>query len=396
MTSTVRDFFRLEAAGGIVLVLAAAAAMAVANSPLLPAYSALVDMPFGVRLAEWSLDKPLLLWINDGLMAVFFLLIGLEIKREMRGGALSDPRQVALPLAAAAGGMAVPAAIYCLFNWSDATALRGWAIPAATDIAFALGVLALLGSRVPIGAKLFLTAVAVFDDLGAIAIIAAFYTADLALPALALAVLALFTLAAMNRAGVASLGPYLVVGALLWLCVLESGVHATLAGVATALAVPRSARGAAPDAPGPLAILEHRLQPWVAFGILPIFAFANAGVSLDGAGLASLGHPITLGVAAGLVFGKAIGVFGVTWLMLRAGLAPLPEGTDTGILFGVALICGIGFTMSLFIGMLAFPGPEQAAALRLGVIGGSLVAATLGATWLAVRLRHATLPPKFQ
>ncbi len=394
--STIRAFFRLEAAGGIVLFLAAAVAMAVANSPLLPAYSALVDLPFGVRLAEWSLDKPLLHWINDGLMAVFFLVVGLEIKREMRGGALSDPRQVALPLAAAAGGMAMPALIYCLFNWGDAEAMRGWAIPAATDIAFALGVLALLGSRVPIGAKLFLTAVAVFDDLGAIVIIAAFYTVDLSLPALGLAVVALLTLAAMNRAGVASLGAYLFVGAMLWLCVLESGVHATLAGVATALAIPQSARDAAPDAPGPLAILEHRLQPWVAFGILPVFAFANAGVPLEGVSFASLAEPIRLGISSGLVLGKAIGVFGVSWLMVRTGLAPLPEGTSVGVLFGVALLCGIGFTMSLFIGTLAFPGPEHATALRLGVIGGSIVAAVLGSTWLALQLRRVPLPPEVQ
>jgi NhaA family Na+:H+ antiporter len=218
----------------------------------------------------------------------------------------------------------------------------------------------------------------------------------LSVPALGIALIALLTLAAMNRSGVAGIGPYLVVGALLWLCVLESGVHATLAGVATALAIPLAARGAAPDTPGPLATLEHRLRPWVAFGILPVFAFANAGVPLEGVGFASLGEPIRLGISSGLVLGKAIGVFGVSWLMVRTGLVPLPKGTSLGVLFGVALLCGIGFTMSLFIGTLAFPGPEHARSVRLGVIGGSIVAATLGATWLALRLRHAPLPSEVQ
>ena len=383
MAGALRRFLAHESAGGVLLFAAAVAAMLVANSPLLPMYAALLEVPFGVRLGAWALEKPVLLWINDGLMAVFFLQVGLEIKRETRVGALAQPGRLALPAAAALGGMVVPAGIYVLCNHGDAVALRGWAIPAATDIAFALGVLSLLGTRVPAIAKTFLLAVAVIDDLGAIAIIALFYTAELSLPALALGGVALIALLVLNLAGVTRIAGYLLVGALLWLCVLKSGVHATLAGVAVALAIPLRGRNA--DSPGPLGVLEHALHPWVAFGILPIFAFANAGVPLGEIGPRLLLDPITVGITLGLALGKPIGVFGTAWLLLRARGRGLAEGIELSVLLGVAMLCGIGFTMSLFIGTLALPTAGQAAALRLGVIIGSILSAGAGLAWLRVR-----------
>ena len=389
MSDALRRFLQLESAGGICLFLAAAAAVLAANSPAVAVYDSLLGLPMSVRIGAFAIDKPLLLWINDGLMAVFFLLVGLELKREIVAGELSRPSQVALPGAAAIGGMAAPAAIYAAFNFGDPATLRGWAIPSATDIAFALGVLALLGPRVPVGAKLFLTAVAVFDDLGAIIIIALFYGEQLAGPPLLLAGAAVAVLVLLNLLRVGRIAAYMVVGCLLWVCVLKSGVHATLAGVITGLAVPIGAR----DEATPLASLEHALHPWVAFLILPVFAFANAGVSFAGIGGDALLHPVTLGIATGLLAGKAVGVFGAAWLLIRTGLARVPEGADLPVLFGVALLCGIGFTMSLFIGTLAFPDPGYAAPLRLGVIGGSLLAACLGLGWLAWALRaHSPAP----
>jgi len=374
----IREFLALEAAGGILLALAAAAAMALANSPLERWYGAFLGTPVEVRAGAFEIAKPLLLWINDGLMAVFFFLVGLELKREVQEGELSRPSQIALPAVAAAGGMAAPAAIYAALNWGNPVTLPGWAIPAATDIAFALGVLSLLGARVPASLKVFLLTLAILDDLGAIVIIALFYTANLAPPSLGVAAAALAALAGLNRAGVQRIAPYLLVGLVLWASVLKSGVHATLAGAALALFIPpRQARR-----------LEHDLHPPVAYGILPLFAFANAGVSLQGVSLASLLEPVPLGIAAGLVLGKLAGVFAASFAMIRLGGASLPEGAGWGGLFGVSLLCGIGFTMSLFIAGLAFEGADAAymAQARLGILLGSLASAAAGYALLRVVL----------
>jgi Na+:H+ antiporter, NhaA family len=385
--SMLREFFRLEAAGGIVLMLAALCALVVVNLPVAPLYDALLALPAEVRIGALSVAKPLLLWINDGLMAVFFLLVGLEIKREMLRGELASREQIMLPGLCAAGGMAVPALIYAAFNSGDAQALRGWAIPAATDIAFALGVLSLLGSRVPLGLKVFLTAVAVLDDLGAIIVIALFYTDNLSLASLALAAFFIAVLAGLNLAGVRKLAPYLLVGLALWVCVLKSGVHATLAGVIVGLTIPL--RGGAEDEETPLERLEHALHPWVAFAILPVFAFANAGVPLAGLTLSALTERASLGIAAGLFIGKQIGILGAAWLAVRLGIARLPEGADWRSMHAIAVLCGIGFTMSLFIGTLAFDTTEEIVRVRIGVLLGSIVAAILGYALLAMALRGA-------
>ncbi|HYD98067.1 MAG TPA: Na+/H+ antiporter NhaA [Alphaproteobacteria bacterium] len=381
-----REFLRLEAAGGLVMLAASAVALIVANSPLLAAYESFLALPVGITVGPLALNKTLLLFVNDALMAVFFLLVGLEIKREILEGELSTPALAALPGVAAIGGMAVPALIYVGVNWAHPENLAGWAIPAATDIAFALVVLQLCGARVPLALKVLLTAIAVFDDLGAIVIIALFYTAQLSLPALALAAGAVAGLALLNLTGVRRVAPYVIVGVFLWVCVLKSGVHATLAGVVLALAIPM--RGGGPDeAETPLARMEHALHPWVAFMILPLFGFANAGVSFAGMTLDSALQPVTLGIALGLLAGKTIGIFGALWLAVRSGLAPRPPGTTWPQLLALAVLCGIGFTMSLFIGNLAFPAPEMAAPVRLGVIGGSVAAAVIG--FAAMRLAVA-------
>ncbi|MBL8525799.1 MAG: Na+/H+ antiporter NhaA [Betaproteobacteria bacterium] len=374
-------FFKLESAAGLLLMASAALAFIVSNSPLAGAYASLLDMPGQVRLGPLNIAKPLLLWINDFWMAIFFLLVGLEIKRELLEGSLASRESLVLPCVGALGGMLLPALIYAAFNWGDSTGLRGWAIPAATDIAFALGVLALLGSRVPVALKVFLTAVAIVDDLGAIIIIALFYTADLNVLSLALAGVGVLTLVALNRAGVTSVPVYIFVGALLWVCVLKSGVHATLAGVATALAIPM--RGATPDE-SPVRKLEHDLHPLVAYAILPAFAFANAGVSLVGVDARALMQPVTLGIAFGLIVGKAAGVFSFAWLAVKLGWTRLPDGANWKAMFGIAMLCGIGFTMSLFIGTLAWEDEagKYAVAVRLGVLGGSIVSALLGFIWL--------------
>lgn len=378
-----REFFHMEAAGGIVLVIAAALALVVANSGLQPLYQAFLDVHLQISLGNAGLNKPLVLWINDGLMAVFFLLVGLEIKRELVKGELSSLSQALLPGIGAVGGMAMPAAIYVLSTLGTPAYLNGWAIPAATDIAFSLAVLSLLGARVPVSLKILLTAIAIFDDLGAIVIIAVFYTADLSFISLGLAVVALLALLILNLSGVRTMAPYLLVGAVLWVCVLKSGVHATLAGVALAAAIPIK-----PDQHGhsPLHRMEHGLHPWVAFGVLPIFGFANAGVSFAGMGWDAFLHPITVGTALGLVLGKQIGVFGALWLAARFGLAELPIGTTWRQIYGLALLCGIGFTMSLFIGGLAWPTSEYDAPLRLGVLAGSIVSALVGFVVLRVVL----------
>jgi NhaA family Na+:H+ antiporter len=375
--AAIRDFLALESAGGILLAMAALVAMAVANSPLDRAYAAFLDTPVEVRAGMFEIAKPLLLWINDGLMAVFFFLVGLELKREVLEGELSRPSQIALPAVAAAGGMAVPAAIYAALNWGDAVTLRGWAIPAATDIAFALGVLSLLGSRVPNALKIFLLTLAILDDLGAIVIIALFYSVDIAPLSLLIAGCALAALAGLNFRNVQSVTPYLLIGLVLWASVLKSGVHATLAGVALAFFIPRRAAKR----------LEHDLHPAVAYGILPLFAFANAGVSLEGVSSASFLEPVPLGIAAGLVLGKLAGVFVASYLVIRLGAARLPAESWSALL-GVSTLCGVGFTMSLFIAGLAFEGAgtDYIAQARLGIIAGSLAAAFGGYALLRTTL----------
>ncbi len=374
---SLKTFLKLESASGILLMITAVVAMAVANSPAQALYQALFEVPVEVRIGALQIAKPLLLWINDGLMAVFFLLVGLELKREVLEGNLSDPSQIALPAVAALGGMLLPAGIYAFFNWGDPIAIHGWAIPAATDIAFALGVLALVGRGVPVGLKVFLLTLAILDDFGAIAIIAVAYTDQLSTGSLAMAAVAMAVLALLNRCRVLSIAPYILVGVVLWVAVLKSGVHATLAGVALAFFIPMKGQD---EDDSPLRRLEHDLHPAVAFGIVPLFAFANAGVSLEGVTLASAFAPVPLGIAAGLFVGKTVGVFGFAWASIRLGIGRLPEGASWASLFGVAMLCGIGFTMSLFIASLALDqgGPAYEAATRIGILGGSMVSAICG------------------
>jgi NhaA family Na+:H+ antiporter len=372
--SRLQQFLKLEAAGGLVLCAAAALALILANSPLGALYTRFLDLPLALQIDGLILKKPLLLWVDDGLMAVFFMLVGLEIKREIVEGGLASLSSAILPATAALGGMVVPALIYVLCNWADAQALRGWAIPTATDIAFALGVLALLGPRVPPSLKLFLMAVAIIDDLGAIIIIAAFYTAELSLIALALALAGVALLIVLNLSGVARRAPYVLAGTFLWVCVLKSGVHATLAGVVVGLAIPLRAS----DGSSPLGSFEHDLHPWVAFGILPAFAFANAGVRLTDIAPAALLDPVQLGIALGLFLGKQIGIAGAVWMAIRCGLGALPEGADWREIYGLALLGGIGFTMSLFIGTLAFPAEDYEVDIRVAVLLASLSSAICG------------------
>jgi Na+:H+ antiporter, NhaA family len=390
-TDGIADFLKLESAGGLLLVAAAALALICSNSPLRQAYDDLLKIPVEMRFGSFAIAKPLLLWINDGLMAIFFLLVGLEVKREVIEGELSTPAQIVLPVVAGIGGMLVPALIYFIFNRGNGAALNGWAIPTATDIAFALGVLSLLGKRVPVSLKIFLTAVAIADDLGAIVIIALFYTAELSIAMLFLAAVAIAVLFALNFQKVTRIAPYVIVGVILWVFVLKSGVHATLAGVAIAFAVPLKTRNA--EGTAPLHQLEHSLHPWVAFGVLPIFAFANAGVSFAGVTLTALAEPLPLGIAAGLFAGKLIGVFGASAVLIRLGLAKLPEGAGWLQLIGVAALCGVGFTMSLFIGSLAFDGPDYFTPLRLGVIAGSVLSGVTGYLLLRFSSGHSRATP---
>ena len=377
LRSTFTRFFQLEAASGLLLIAAAALALIINNSPLSHYYTAFLDVPVAVQIGALKIAKPSLLWINDGLMALFFLLIGLEVKRELLDGQLSRPSQVILPGAAAIGGMVVPALIYWYINKDFPDAHGGWAIPMATDIAFALGVLALLGKRVPVSLKLFLMTLAIIDDLGAIIVIAVFYSSELSGVSLMLAAACLVVLIAMNRMGVVKIAPYMIVGLILWVCVLKSGVHATLAGVTLAFCIPLRTQNSEPS---PLMGIEHSLHPWVAYGILPLFAFANAGVSLTGVNLHSFTHHVPIGIAAGLLIGKTVGVFGLTWIVIKTGLAALPTGANWGQLFGVAILCGIGFTMSLFVGSLAFvSGSSDYVGMdRMGILTGSILAALIG------------------
>lgn len=386
MFDAIKDFLRLESASGLILIGAAVVAMLIANSPMAHYYELLINVPVVVSVGEFGIDKPFLLWVNDGLMAIFFFLVGLEIKREVLDGELSDLRTVALPGFAAIGGIVLPALIYYWLNQDDPVALQGWAIPAATDIAFALAVLAVLGPRVPLGLKVFLVTVAIFDDLGAILIIAMFYTADLSLAALLTALACLPLLFWFNRRGTTELAPYLLLGLVMWVALLKSGVHATLAGVVLAQFIPLSN----PRDPthSPLRNLEHDLHTAVAFGVLPLFAFVNAGLNLTGVGPDVLLHPVPLGIAAGLVIGKQLGVFGFAWLALRIGIARLPDGVRLRDLYGAAILCGVGFTMSLFIGSLAFEATKVNMLFdeRLGILVGSLVAAVLGYLYLRLVL----------
>ncbi len=374
----VKEFLRLESASGILLLLAAILAMVVENSPADVYYNALLNTKVAIQVGDFQIAKPLLLWINDGLMALFFFLIGLEVKREFLAGEFSEPSRVVLPVFGAIGGMAVPAVIYSAINWGDPVAMRGWAIPSATDIAFALGVLALLGSRIPPALKLFLMTLAIFDDLGAIVIIAVFYTSDLSFLSLSVAMAAIAVLAVLNRRGVLGIAPYVLVGLVLWAAVLKSGVHATLAGVVAALFIPfKKLPG---ESRTQLEILEHDLHPAVAYGILPLFAFANAAIPFDGVSIESILHPVPLGIAAGLFFGNQIGVLGFSWFAIRLGITKMPQDVSWIQLYGAALLCGIGFTMSLFVGSLAFEqgGPDYAMDDRLGILLGSLLSGVAG------------------
>lgn len=385
--SAINNFFRLESASGILLMFAAALAMVLANSPLASSYDLIIATPVQVSVGGLVVAKPLLLWINDGLMAVFFFLVGLELKREVMEGELSQMRKVVLPGFGAIGGMLVPAAIYLAINIGDESALSGWAIPAATDIAFALGILSLLGSRVPVSLKIFLTSLAIFDDIGAIIIIAAFYTAQISFLSLLIAGLCIPLLFALNRLGVTSRTLYLSIGMVIWVAMLKSGVHATLTGVILALFIPMRDKEN-PDA-RPLQEWEHDLHTLVAFVILPIFAFANAGISLAGVGFEQVMHGVPLGITLGLFLGKQIGVFGMCWLAIKLKLTDMPEGMNWISMYGTGILCGIGFTMSLFIGSLAFEstGIDRIFDERLGILIGSLLSGVFGFLLLRFNLK---------
>ena len=378
MLQQVKQFLKMESAGGILLLIFATFAMIFANSPLSELYFDFLEMTVSVQIGLFSIHKPLLMWVNDGFMAVFFILVGLEVKREMLVGALSSYQKAIFPAIGAIGGMVVPALIYALLNLQHPELQSGWAIPMATDIAFAVGVLALLGKRVPFGLKIFLLALAIIDDLGAIVVIAIFFSHDLSATALISAAVAIVVLIAMNRLKVTALCAYLVVGIILWASVLKSGVHATLAGVIIGFCIPLKGK----KGEQPLMDLEHILAPWCSFVILPIFAFSNAGVSLSGMGLNSLTSTLTLGVALGLVVGKTLGVFSFSYLAVKLGIAKLSDGVNLKQIFAVAVLCGIGFTMSMFLAGLAFGGEEAdgkfMSLARLGILIGSSISAVFG------------------
>jgi NhaA family Na+:H+ antiporter len=367
-------FFRHDASGGILLMFAAFAALLVANSTYFPMYDQVLNAQFSVLIDGAGLSKPLILWINDGLMAIFFFLIGLELKREVLEGKLKRPADVILPGLAAVGGMVVPALIYLAFNWGSTETIAGWAIPAATDIAFALGVLALLGTRAPVALKVFLLTLAILDDLGAIIIIALFYTSTLKIAYLGYAAIPLAIMIWLNLRGQHRMAPMILLGMVLWVLVLKSGVHATLAGVITAFCIPLTDKWGK----SPLHSLEHGLTPYVLFLIVPIFAFANAGVVLDGMSMGDLVAPLPLGIALGLILGKQLGVFGATYLTVQFGGVKLPEGVQWAHIYGLSCLAGIGFTMSLFIGGLSFSDPALMNQVRLGVLSGSVISALLG------------------
>ena len=380
--SFITQFFKLEAAGGILLILSAILAILSANTLLEPYYNSIFTTQVEISIGSFEISKPLLLWINDGLMAVFFFLIGLELKRELFEGELSDKKNVILPGVGAIGGMLFPALIYLYFNKHDPVALKGWAIPAATDIAFALGVLSLLGSRIPISIKIFLTSLAIFDDVGAIIIIALFYTSKISILALIIVLLCVFILFTINRRNITTKSPYLLIGLIMWTAMLKSGVHATLAGVILAMFIPIKSN-VNPEI-SPLKSLEHDLHSVVAFFILPLFAFANAGINFSNIGLDQIFHNVSLGIALGLFFGNQIGIFSMCWLFVKLKVTTLPNGMNWLSLYGTAALCGIGFTMSLFIGSLAFEetGVNLLFDERLGIMLGSLASGILGYTVL--------------
>lgn len=386
-SAAITSFLKLESAGGILLFVAAVLALLLANSPLVHFYDLLISTPIEIRVGALEIAKPSLLWINDGLMAVFFFLIGLELKRELVEGELSDKRNIILPGVGALGGMVVPALIYVYFNHQDPVAIKGWAIPAATDIAFALGVLTLLGSRVPASLKIFLTSLAIFDDIGAIIIIAVFYTSKISLEALSVVALCVPVLVVLNRRNVVSKSPYILVGIIMWVATLKSGVHATLAGALLAMFIPIRSKSN-PDY-SPLKSMEHDLHSVVAFFVLPVFAFANAGINVSGISVDQLLHSVPLGITLGLFFGKQIGVFGFCALFIKLKIINFPKGMNWLSLYGTAALCGIGFTMSLFIGSLAFgeTGVNLLFDERLGIILGSLASGVLGYLILRVALR---------
>ncbi|HEN3601031.1 TPA: Na+/H+ antiporter NhaA [Yersinia enterocolitica] len=384
MTNMIRQFLRQEAAGGLILIFAAVVALFMANSTLQGFYQSFLDVPVSVKIASLDISKPLLLWINDGLMAIFFLVVGLEVKRELMEGSLAGRDKAIFPAIAALGGMLAPALIYLLFNGADEVTRQGWAIPAATDIAFALGVMALLGNRVPTSLKVFLLALAIIDDLGVIIIIALFYTHEVSLPALGIAAAAIALLGYMNWRGVGKTSAYLLVGLVLWVCILKSGVHATLAGVIVGFMIPLHTQ----DKRSPSESLEHGLHPWVAYLILPLFAFANAGVSLQGVSISGLTSLLPLGIASGLFIGKPLGIFLFSWLAVKLGVAKLPDAINFKQIFAVSVLCGIGFTMSIFIASLAFDGADIALTTysKLGILLGSTAAAVVGYSLLRLAL----------
>ena len=373
--SRIQEFIRLETSGGVVLMIAAIFAMIIANTPLSATYDLILGTYIKVGIGNFEIAKPAILWINDGLMAIFFFLVGLEIKREVLAGELSSFDKAILPIMAAIGGMAVPGIIFAIVNWGTPENLNGWAIPTATDIAFALGILALIGSRAPIALKIFLLAIAIIDDLGAIVIIAIFYTSELSINALSISMIGFAAAIALNRLGIQRTAPYLLVGIIVWVFVLKSGVHATLAGVLIAFTIPLKAKN---EDEALLYKMEHGLHPWVAFLILPVFAFANAGVNFTGIGIDDLLQPLTLGIAVGLFLGKQIGIFLATWIGVKSGIARLPENVSWKHVYGVACLTGVGFTMSLFIGSLAFTTADVMNAVRLGVVLGSVLSGIIG------------------
>ncbi|MGB5281720.1 MAG: Na+/H+ antiporter NhaA [Arenicellales bacterium] len=387
MVKQLREFLRLESAGGILLVIAMALAMIVVNTGLWPLYKSLLSIPLEIRIGEFEIAKPLLLWINDGLMAIFFFLIGLEVKRELLEGELSDPAQVMLPAVAAIGGVVVPALVFTWFNYGDESAMQGWAIPTATDIAFALGILSLLGNRVPASLKLFLLTLAIIDDLVAILIIAVFYSVNISTLSLVIAIVAYAALVFQNWRGVMRLTSYLVFGLIMWAAVLKSGVHATIAGVLIAFTIPlKHPEG---KEHSPLRNLEHDLHPTVAFFILPLFAFANTGIPLEGMNMKTLLSPEPFGIAMGLFLGKQLGVFGFTWAAVKSGIAKLPTNVGWPEMYGLSVLTGIGFTMSLFISSLAFEeGATNLNADRLGILAGSFASAFVGMVVLYFALRN--------
>jgi NhaA family Na+:H+ antiporter len=391
--SFIRNFFRMESAAGILLFMSAVLALIIANTPLSQYYNLLLDTPVAVQIGALNIAKPLLLWINDGLMAVFFFLVGLELKRELIEGELSDKRNIVLPGIGAIGGMLVPALIFFWFNKDDPMALQGWAIPAATDIAFALGVLKLLGPRVPTSLKIFLTSLAIFDDIGAILVIAFFYTSQISFTALIVVGLCVPLLWLINRKGVEATSTYIMIGVIMWVAMLKSGVHATLTGVILAMFIPIKSK----INPGtsPLKELEHNLHSAVAYIILPVFAFANSGLDLSGIGMEQLLHPVPMGIALGLVVGKQVGIFGLCWLAIKMKWAAMPERANWVAIYGISALCGIGFTMSLFIGSLAYEETQFNLIFdeRLGIIIGSMISALIGYFVLKTQYgKQATTP----